>query len=57
MKGDVGSTQTIPTVNPCARYARARHIVIELFPAPGGPVMPMRRAWPSRGCSAPSNRS
>ena len=28
-----------------------------LFPAPGGPVMPMRRARPSRACSAPSSRS
>ena len=32
-------------------------VVIVLFPAPGGPVRPTRRARPSDGCSSASSRS
>ena len=35
----------------------ARRVTSVLFPAPGGPVIPMRRACPSFGCSAPSSAS
>jgi len=55
--GDVGSTQKMPTLNPASRYARVRRFVRVLFPAPGGPVIPMRLARPTRGCSAASSVS
>ena len=52
MNGDVGSTATMPTVNPFLRYSSARRVVIVLLPAPGGPVIPIRRARPRSGCNA-----
>ena len=36
VNGDVGSTATMPTVSPAARYARARAVVSVLFPRPAG---------------------
>ena len=47
----------IPTVFPAARYSCVSRLVSVLFPAPGGPVNPMRQARPSRGCYAASNAS
>jgi hypothetical protein len=55
-KGLVGSTATMPTVRPARRQCSASASTSVLLPAPGGPVMPMRRARPScakkRACSA-----
>jgi hypothetical protein len=57
VNGEVGSTATMPTRFPSARRARVRAVVIVLFPAPGGPVSPTRRARPTSGFSSPSSRS
>src|SRR5690606_37605562 len=52
VNGELGSTATTPTVSPRARSAVISAETSVDFPAPGGPVMPMRRARPSRACSA-----
>src|SRR6266508_718906 len=49
VKGEEGSTATIPTVLPRRRYAWARRCARVDLPAPGGPVMPKTRARPVRG--------
>ena len=48
-KGLVGSTAMIPTRRPCSSRMAAIRLVSELFPAPGGPVMPTIRAAPVSG--------
>src|SRR6266540_862349 len=53
VKGEEGSTATIPTVSPRRRYACARRCARVDLPAPGGPVMPTTRARPVRGKSGP----
>src|SRR5437588_11990074 len=59
VNGLVGSTATTPTESPCPRYCWMSRSVSVLLPAPGGPVMPIRRAAPraSRGCAWLSTRS
>src|SRR2546428_10732534 len=59
VKGLVGSTATTPTPSPCARNCWISRSVSVLLPAPGGPVMPMRRVppWPRRACTWDSRRS
>ena len=42
-----GSTASTPTVRPRARHASAYLSVSVLFPAPGGPVKPIRNASPT----------
>ena len=49
VKGLVGSTATMPTVLPLFRSRMVRRSARVLFPEPGGPVIPMRRALPERG--------
>ena len=51
LKGEVGSTARMPTFWPSARRARASWSVRVLFPAPGGPVMPITDARPRWGQS------
>src|SRR6266536_4665338 len=53
VKGEEGSTATIPTVLPRRRYACARRCARVDLPAPGGPVTPTTRARPVRGKSGP----
>src|ERR1700721_894976 len=54
VKGLVGSTAMTPTVLLASRNARARRSTRVLLPAPGEPVMPMRRALPVWGKQAES---
>src|SRR4051812_23460589 len=53
VKGDVGSTAMTPTLSPESRKCLTTKAVMLLFPAPGGPVSPIRRAWPVFECSDP----
>ena len=48
--GEVGSTATIATSSPAPRQCRASAAAKVDFPAPGGPVIPVR--WPRRPCAA-----
>ena len=57
VNGDVGSTAITPTESPAERYAAAMRAVSVLLPAPGGPVMPMRRPRPMRACRVASSAS
>src|SRR5690242_13139811 len=59
VNGLVGSTATTPTESPWARYSWISRSVSVLFPAPGGPVMPTRRAAPRarRACAWLNTRS
>src|SRR5688572_669336 len=59
VKGLVGSTAMTATLRPRSRYARTSCSVSVLFPAPGGPVIPVRCAppRPSRPCSCDSTSS
>ena len=51
VKGLVGSTAMMPTVRPLFLNCLVRRSVRVLLPEPGGPVIPMRRAFPERGYS------
>src|SRR5690242_17739239 len=57
VKGLVGSTATTATRWPAARYAVTRRSTRVDLPAPGGPVMPIRRAWPTNRWTSASSRS
>ena len=49
LNGLVGSTATTPTERPDCRISAMSRSTSVLFPAPGGPVTPMRYARPVRG--------
>ncbi len=55
VKGDVGSTATIPTLFPSRRRRAVSRSTSEDLPAPGGPVMPTTSALPACGKSAASS--
>src|SRR5436309_6235587 len=55
VKGEEGSTATIPTVCPRCLHACARRWASVDLPAPGGPVRPTTRARPVRGKSDPNS--
>jgi len=46
VNGLVGSMAMIPTVFPCPRKILVILSVTVLFPEPGGPVIPITRAFP-----------
>src|ERR1051326_1640372 len=53
VSGLVGSTARMPTVHFCARNLFAISLTSVLFPAPGGPVTPVRHARPTRAYRRP----
>src|SRR6266568_1135805 len=57
VNGLVGSTATTPTESAWARNCWMSRSVSVLLPAPGGPVIPMRRAPPNRVCACDRTRS
>src|SRR6266545_2994156 len=57
VKGLVGSTATTATRSPACRYVVTRRSTRVDFPAPGGPVIPTRRARPRSGWTSASRRS